>query len=279
MNERKEQTKTILENLIPWLVLAILLVYTYAKFFQHAYLGFRVDSGGQVIVVFNGSTAKPTLMVGDQFIEVNSVRWDDFHSDLRKVIFPIAESGQVVSLLIKRNGHEMSIPWKVTGSNTAEIVDLVFSEGWLAFFFWFAGTITLLNLRPKDQRWYLIIAFNYLTALLLAFGSGVSFYHIWGSAILLRMVVWWCVPVYLHLHWIFPHPFRNLPKTLLWVGYLSALFLAIAEWFQLLPHGLFYIGFLVAFGGSIVLLLAHAIIQPNARHDLRLLLVLSLISF
>ena len=279
MDQRKEHTRSFIENVIPWLVLAVLLVYTYAKLFQHPYLGFRVDSSGQVIFIFDGDQAESTLRVGDKLMQVNSLRWDDFRSDLRKTIFPRAAAGQIVSLLIERNDHEQTIPWKAIGPNTAEIVDLVVSEGWLAFFFWFAGTVTLLNLRPKDERWYLIIAFNYLAALLLAFGSGVSFYHIWGSAILLRIVIWWCMPVYLHLHWIFPRPFRKLPKVLLWLGYLSALLLTIAEWFQLIPRGLFYIGFLLAFGGSMVLLLTHAIFQPETRRDLRLLSVVALVSF
>jgi signal transduction histidine kinase len=278
MNKRKEQTKFIFENAIPWLILAVLLIYTYAKFFQHSYLGFRVDSTGQVIFVFDGGLTEPTLRVGDQLIQVDSMRWDDFRSDLRKVIFPNVQPGQVVSLLIERDGRELTIPWKAAGPNRSEIVDLVVSEGWLAFFFWLVGTLTFLNLRPKDERWYLIIAFNYLTALILAFGSGVSFYHTWGSAILLRSVVWLCLPVYLHLHWAFPYPFRKLPGPLLWAAYSGAVLLAVAEWFQLLPRGLFNIGFLLAFGGSVILLLLHAILQPETRRDLRLLIVISLMA-
>ncbi len=279
MNKRKEQTNFILENAIPWLILAVLLIYTYAKFFQHSYLGFRVDSTGQVIFVFDGDSTEPTLRVGDQLIQIDSMRWNDFKSDLRKIICPRVQPGQVVSLMIERDGREMTIPWESVGPNREEIVDLLVSEGWLAFFFWLAGTVTLLNLRPKDERWYLIIAFNYLIALILAFGSGVSFYHTWGSAILLRSVVWLCLPVFLHLHWVFPYPFRPLPRGLLWAAYSSAAFLAVAEWFQLLPRGLFNLGFLAAFGGSVILLVLHAILQPETRRDLGLLLTIALIAF
>jgi signal transduction histidine kinase len=134
------------------------------------------------------------------------------------------------------------------------------------------------NLRPKDDRWALMIAFNYLTAVFLAAGSGVSFYHIWESAIVLRMAIWFCVPVYLHLHWIFAPTFRTPPKPILWIAYLGAAALAIAEWFRWLPAGLYFYGFLAAFAGSFILLLAHAILRPQTRRDLRLLLWLSVIS-
>ena len=42
----------LLEHSIPWLVLGLLLVYTYAKFFEHPYAGFRADPSGHVMYVF-----------------------------------------------------------------------------------------------------------------------------------------------------------------------------------------------------------------------------------
>jgi signal transduction histidine kinase len=279
MIKLKNQTNTPVEKLVPWLVFMVLLIYTYAKFTQHPYLGFRVDLSGQVIFIFNTTRTESELQVGDRIVQINSIPWQDFRSDLRKMIFPLAERGQVVMLIIERDGYTLTIPWAATGPTMGEISDLAFSEGWLAFFFWLAGTITLLNVRPKDDRWYLFIAFNYLTSLFFVFGSGPSFYHIWESAIFLRMVVWLCLPVYLHLHWIFPQPFQALPRLVPWIIYISAVLLAIAEWFQLLPPGIFYNGFLLAIVGSILLLLIHAITQPETRQDLRLLLIISLISF
>jgi signal transduction histidine kinase len=279
MNKRIEAITTIVEHTLPSLIVAILLIYTYAKFFQHPYLGFRTDSRGSVILIFAYEGAENALQIGDRILQVDSEYWEDYQSDLRRMIFTRTSRGEVVSLLVERDGQQFIIPWISTGPTFNEIIDLVVSEGWLAFFFWIAGTLTLLNLRPKDIRWRLMIAFNYLTSIWLVVGSGVSIYHIWGSAILLRMAVWLCVPVYLHLHWVFPRTLGKLPGAVLWLVYLGAGALAIAEWFQALPLGLYFSGFLLAMAGSLILLFVHAVLQPGTRRDLRLLLVVALVAF
>jgi signal transduction histidine kinase len=278
MDNREKKTAIIPGHLIAAVVLLILLVYTHAKFFEHSYIGFRVDATGAIFFLFDDDQPEPTLELGDRLIQVDSVRWEDYRADLRLPIFRGIEAGQVVTLLIERDGAVMTIPWVATGPNINEILDLVVNEGWLAYFFWLAGTFALVNLRPKDDRWILIIAFNYLTAVFLVAGSGVSFYHIWEAAIVMRMAIWLCVPVYLHLHWIFAPTFRKPPGSLLWIVYSGAAALAAAEWFQWLPHGLYLYGFLAAIAGSLFLLILHAILRPQVRRDLRLLFWLSIIS-
>jgi signal transduction histidine kinase len=181
--------------------------------------------------------------------------------------------------LVERDGQKFLIPWTVRGPNSGEIRDLLISEGWLGFFFWAAGTFASLTLRPKDERWRLFIAFNYLTAAFLALGSGVSFYHIWESAVLLRIVVWFCIPVYLHLHWVFPQPLAYLPKAIIWMSYVGAGLLAIAQWFEVLPPNLYFLGYLLAVFGSIVLLLLHAIKQPETRRELGVLVIVAILAF
>ena len=273
------KTRTSLDYVLPTLVLVFLLIYTYAKFFKHPYTGFRIDSRGNVFLIFVEQELEPALQIGDHLIKVNSQRWEDFHADLRKTIFDDIQPGQVINLLVQRGDSQLLIPWKSAGPNAGEVLDLAISEGWLGLFFWFAGTFALLTLRPKDERWRLFIAFNYLTSIFLTLGSGVSFYHIWESAILLRIVVWFCIPVYLHLHWVFPKPLGHLPAYLIWLGYLSAGILSIAEWLQVLPQSLYFIGFLMAMMGSIILLIVHAIKQPETRSDLKVLFSVILIAF
>lgn len=279
MNKPKESPQFIFDKFLPWVVLAILLLYTYAKFFEHPYIGFRVGPPGDVILIFVERGAQPTLEVGDQIIEIDSVRWEDFRLNLRMNIFEDVRPGQVLSLLIERGRQQISIPWKVPGFNLPEFIDLLISEGWLGFFFWIAGTFAFLALRPRDVRWQLMIAFNYLTAIWLILGSGVSFYHIWESAVFLRVAIWLSIPVYLHLHWVFPSPLGKLPKFVIWLSYIVAGLLAILEWFQLLPRSLYNIGFLLAAGGSFLLLLLHAFLRPESRRDLRLFVIIAFLSF
>ena len=276
MNTIKTTFHFTLERVLPTAVLVVLVLYTYAKFYEHPYVGFRVNSEGTVILIFNEEKNESGLQIGDRLLQVDTVRWDDFRLDLRKELYGDVQPGQVVSLLVERDGREIPIAWRVPASNAEEFRDLLFSEGWLGFSFWIAGTFTLLALRPKDERWYLLVAFNYLTALWLVLGSGVSFYHIWDSAVLFRIMIWLCVPVYLHLHWVFPQPLGRLPGVVVWVVYLLAGSLAFAQLFLALPSNLYTIGFLVAVVGSMVLLVLHRLLQPTTRRDLRFLIAISL---
>jgi signal transduction histidine kinase len=268
----------LLEHSIPWLVLGSLLVYTYAKFFEHPYAGFRADPGGHIMYVFVPQDTEPALEVNDQVMSIGALRWEEFREDYRKRIFENAQPGDVIPLTILHDGRELTIPWEFAGPNQDEINDLLINEGWLAYVFWLCGTVTVLSLRPKDERWRLLIAFNYLTAIWLTAGSGVSMYHIWGSAFLLRMTVWFCMPLYLQLHWLFPRKLTPIPTFVTVGGYVVAGILAIMELFQLLPLNLYLTGFLLAVLGSLLFLIAHFIFQADVRSDLRLLLVVGLIA-
>lgn len=282
MQKIKPQTKSdsinVIEYALPLVVLVILLLFAYAKFSLHPYQGFRLGTDGTVLRIFIEQNEKLFLTQGDQIIKIGSASWKDFQTDLKKPFFEEVRPGHQVNLLVKRNSQEISIPWVFPGPNSKETADLLISEGWLVFVFWLTGTLTLLVLRPKDELWRLMIAFNYLTALWLACGSGLSFYHIWNTAILLRMVIWVCVPVYLHLHWVYPKPIKKLPRVVVWLVYLAAFALAVAEWFQRLPINFYLLGFLISAGGSILLLILHAIFQPETRRDLRLLLLATFLS-
>ncbi len=274
MDKPREPIAHYLEYILPWLVLAILLLYTYIKFLEHPYIGFRINGEGEVYALFVKPTAD--LRVGDRLVRIHSTNWEELHSDLTRPLFGKVEAGQPIDFKIDRNGERFDLTWLAPGFNRAEALDLLISEGWLAFFFWGAGTFTLLTIRPCDRRWRLLIAFNYLTALWLAFGSGPSFYHLWGSAILLRSSIWFCIPVYLRLHWYFPRPLGKLPIPVSAAGYGLASALAVAELFRVLPPRSFYLGFAVAAAGSLLLVSLHAWLQPETRRDLRLLFIIIL---
>ncbi|MDQ2691540.1 MAG: ATP-binding protein [Chloroflexota bacterium] len=260
------------EHVLPWLVLAILLTYTYAKFFRHSY-GFRVEaSSGLVVRVFD-QQPEPTLRVDDRVLQIGSVSWAEFEADLTRPFFEGYRPGDTVPIRIDRGGQEMDISWSYPRSSPGEFQDQLDSEWWIAYIFWLAGVITILLVRPKDDSWVLMSLFNFLTAVWLISGSGLSAYHIWYSAIVLRVAVWLCLPVYLHLHWVFPRPLGRLPRWLLWGVYGAGILFGIAQAFQLLPAELYLLAFLIALGGSLILLLIHAWRQPSIRRDFRLLLL------
>lgn len=267
----------LFEHGLPFSILAILLIFTAAKFLAHPYQGFRLDSNGIVSQIYiEQDPHQPELLLGDQIIQIDNTTWDTFKNDLWKPFFPEFRPGNQVSLLVNRAGQQLTIPWQVPGPNEKEIRDLIFNEGWLGFIFWLAGTIAVLVLRPKDQLWRLIIAFNYLTAIWITMGSGLSFYHIWGAAVFFRMFIWVSVPVYLRLHWLYPQPFKKLPNFVTVGIYVIAIGFAIAELFQPFSRNFYLVGFLMSVGGSFLLLIAHAILQPKTRRDLLIVAFLAL---
>jgi signal transduction histidine kinase len=269
MKTNNEPFSKIVELAIPWLVLAILLTYTYTKFFQHTY-GFSWRSTGIVAGLFVDPNPS-TLQVGDKLIQVGPVQWGDYIFDLRKTFFDGARPGDVIPIRVTRNGQTLTVPWKYPGINWGDFYDQLISEWVVAYFFWIAGLLTVLLLRPKDVRWRLIAAFDFLTAVWLIAGSGNSSFHVWYSALVLRAVIWLCVPVYLHLHWMYPLSLGRLPRWLVIIFYAAFLVIAIAQVFQLFSSSLYMIGFLVAISGSLILLAVHAIRQPETRRDLGLL--------
>ena len=277
MKMRNSSLWLIIEQVVPWLVLAILLTYTYAKFFRHSY-GFRVDpSTARVVWVFD-QQPEPTLRENDRIIQIGSVLWEDFRADLSQPFLAGYEPGDIVPITVERNGEEINILWKYPTFSRGEVLDQLNSEWWIAYVFWLAGVLTVLLVRPKDDSWLLMSLFNFLTAIWLIAGSGLSAYHIWHSAIVLRVAVWLCVPVYLHLHWVFPRPLGKLPSWLVRTAYSIAVLFAIAQALQLLPRSLYLLGFLIAVGGSLILLLIHVWRQPSVRRDFRLPLIVLILA-
>lgn len=252
------------------LVLLVLAWFTYVHFFQVPYAGFDF-SNGQITYVFV-PTSDGSLQVGDQLIQVGDVTWADFAADVWQTFFNDVEPGQTVPIQVQRNGETLLVPWLFPGFTQAEFLSRLYGIWWLCYAFWFAGAFTYLFIRPKDTQWLLLIAFNFLTALWLAVGSGPSHWHTGGSALILKVTIWLCLPVYWHLHWNFPTPLKNLPAALLWIIYALGIGLAFSELFQWLPPHLHLMGFLLAIGGSLVLLVTHVLVQPEQWASIRLLL-------
>lgn len=248
-------------------VLLILTAYTIGILFVAPYPGMYIDpSTGRISALFIDTEL---LHEGDRILQVGSVTWEDYKSDRRVVLFAGLERGDKTEIRAERNAESVSVLWQYPGFSSAEFKSRIFNVWPLAFVFWLAGLTAHLSIRPRDTRRTLFIAANYLTALWLASGS-LSSSHLWESSSLLHASSWLMMPVYLHLHWIFPYPFRSSGKA--WsVLYVIALFGAAGEFFHIIPRGLFQMAFLIAIGGSFLLLIAHYIFQPQERRTIRLL--------
>ncbi|HJQ13929.1 MAG TPA: hypothetical protein VJ830_04200, partial [Anaerolineales bacterium] len=271
MKIQNNSLRLVFEWVVPWLVLAILLTYTYAKFFRHSY-GVRVDAGTGLVVTVFDKQPEPTLRENDRILQIGSMTWEEFQADLTRPFFEGYKPGDIVPIRVERNEEQVNTSWKYPLTSPGEFQDQFESEWWLVYVFWLAGIITVSLVRPKDDSWVLMSLFNFLTAIWLTAGSGLSAYHIWYSAIVLRVAIWLSLPVYLHLHWVFPRPLGRLPRWLVGIVYVIGVLFAILQALQLVPGDLFLLAFLIALGGALLLLLLHWWRQPSIRRDFRLLL-------
>jgi signal transduction histidine kinase len=252
-------------------VFFILLFFTYGLFVRAVYAGFRyTPTNGQILRIFVESSQTPTLQENDRLVRVGDVHWNEFYKDSRADFFEGLKAGDVVDIVVMRNGEELTIPWKISGFNREEFTWRFLNIWWLPYIYWIFGSITLLFMRPRDMLRSLLIAANYLTGLFLMFGS-LSAWHIWESSILMHATAWLVLPVYLHLHWIFPKSLYHLPKWFGPVFYAICILCALAELIQALPKSLYALAFLLAFVGSAVLQIVHFIKRPDHRSDVALL--------
>lgn len=252
------------------LTLAVLIFFSYGYFRQVPYAGFNFNRG-RIHAVYVTAAPGAELYVGDELVQIGSVPRTDFAADLRQTLFDGVEPGQVVDILVQRNGKVLSVAWLFPGFNRPQFLARLFSAWWLPYPFWILAVVTVLFLRPRDSRRRLLVAFNLLTAVWLAAGSGPSGWHVWSSATVLRAAIWFSLPVYWHLHWLWPEPLRPLPAVVPYLAYLGGGTLAALAWFQRLPQDTYLIGFILAVGGSLALLIAHAAWRPAQRRQLRLL--------
>ena len=262
-----------IELLLPWVILAALASFTYANFFQSPYPGFEFESDGRISVRYETANPENLLRVGDQIVRIGPVTWEQFESDMRQKFFPGAITGDIVPVQIVREGRSRSIDWIYPGPTGDQINDRLRGVWWLSFVFWFAGSATLFFIRPKDTRWKLLIAFNYLTGIGLASGGILSHWHIGQSAVILRSAVWLALPFYLHFHWNFPRKLGIVPTYIWGAIYSGAGLLAFAEWFQVFNDGLFYLGFAIAVVGSAFLLILQLFIQRGFRQEVLVLFI------
>lgn len=270
MTEVNRQLDDMLGQGLVVLALAILIFFSYAYFTQVPYAGFNFNRG-RIHAVYVTAAPGAGLHVGDELVQVGSIPWTRFAADLRQTLFDGVEPNQVVPILVRRDAELVSVPWLFPGFNRRQFLARLFSAWWLPYVFWTFAAVTALFVRPKDGRWRLLLAFNLLTAIWLAAGSGPSGWHVWNSAIVLRAAIWLSLPVYWHLHWLFPDPLRPLPGAAPVLAYLGGGTLAVLEWFQGLPQNAYLTGFILALAGSLTLLIAHAIFRPEQRRHLALL--------
>ncbi|MCH7663651.1 MAG: GAF domain-containing protein, partial [Chloroflexi bacterium] len=276
----KPSFRTLIEPSLPWVFLLVLLGYTFSYFSRVPYAGFSFTGANSVIyLIYTPPGQDASLQVGDKLIKVGDIDMEDFRRNHYQTLFENVQPEGIVPIIVQRGVDKLTVQWTFPGFNRNEFNQRVISQWWLPYTFWFVGTVTFLLVRPKDEHWWLLVAFNYLTALWLAAGSGPSASHIFGSQLVFRAAVWLSVPVLLHLHWVFPSPLKQLRPFVWRVLYLIAIAFVIGEVLLLFPRTVYQLVFLLAMATSVLFLLLHYWIKKEERVNIRLIILAATIAF
>ncbi len=260
-----------LEILGALFVLAIMLFYTFMLYFSLPYVGFRFYSNGLIGKIYLSQAN--SLQTGDIILKVGAKSWSDYRS--RQSRFPLIgyQAGQTARFSILRDGENMQVDWAFPGPTPLEIRQRAYIFVWLLvpYIFWLTGVYTLLTVRPRDERYKLLVAFNFTIAIwtITGFQSDWAFY---GSSIVFHASLWLFLPISWQLHWVLPKSLKPLNRWV-WISfYLAAAVAAVIDNLRVLQIPTFQIPLGLALLGSITILALHLLLQPESRRQVMILL-------
>jgi HD-GYP domain-containing protein (c-di-GMP phosphodiesterase class II) len=265
MSMRLERLRWLdgLLGLVSTLALAFCLFYTYAGTFLIPYSGINYDADW-IVTSLDACDLQQEwcranqnqIQIGDQLTAIGPLTHEAHEDNQLLVPFDGYTAGASVPITRHRGGVTQATTWRMPTISTATLASRL-SVMLIFLPFWLAGTTVLLFLRPRDLRWRLLVAFNYITAIWWVVGAQ-STYYVAASALLLNATTWILTPIYLHLHLTLPAPILSrLTRYLMRPMYVIAAILAMLELFQLLPPSAYNVGLLLAVLGSLSLLVFH----------------------
>ncbi len=165
------------------------------------------------------------LFVGDRLLSIGGIRYEDYLRDRLLTPFSGIDKDGKIPVELIRDGKLMSFRARVRlprANNLAKFGTDITPVVFLPLVLWLMGTIAVLFLRPRDQRWLILVVFSYVSAIW--FGAGqIAAYHAGGSSIVFHAVVWWFLPLSIHLHLILPSSLLSVRRRWVVLGSLYAI--------------------------------------------------------
>src|SRR3954454_24962079 len=188
-----------------FLVLASLLVLLPCLYYPYASLspdlGFNASPADWKVVSTDPCNHRPEscLETGDEILSIEGVDFYHFSHDRWMSIAKLFGDDGIGRVRLARNGQPMTLDIKVRAShvNLWQALLLIVAP----LIFWLMGTVIVIFLRPRDERWLILVLFAYVTAVWIAAGSGQ---RTGGSPVVFHAVIWFFLPLPFHLHTILP---------------------------------------------------------------------------
>ncbi len=219
--------------LVCLLVLLPCLYYPYAGVYPN--YGFTLSLVDWKVVTSNPCEGPPAtcLEVGDQLLSVEGVGLQQFVHDRSLSIPNLFGSDGVARIQLIRDGKLQTHDIRVRAKRLR--LDDVAVRVVTPLIFWLMGTVAVIFLRPRDERWLILVLFSYDAALWIA--SGLA-QRMGGAAHVFHAAIWFFLPLSFHLHTILPNELfaRRVRRGLLAGLYGMAGTLALLDAFLLLQR-------------------------------------------
>ncbi len=194
------------KNDLPWVVLSLLILAPclYYPYVNITYApGFATDGAWTIISISSCLPIEaPCLMRGDKVLSMGDLTPEQFLRDRSIDLLDSVRPDGRIQVKVLRSGREMDmvVPFWGEEGQQREIPPAML----LPVMFWLMGTVAFLFLRPRDERWLVLVLFSYVTALWFAAGmaSGLRTGY---SSVLFHLLVWSFLPLSLHLYLILPN--------------------------------------------------------------------------
>src|SRR6185369_12781010 len=167
------------------------------------------------------------LQSNDQVIKVGDITYNNFRKDRNLSIFKEFETHGSVPVEIQRNGTPMTILVR-SAPPPAHLINRLPLTVLLPFTFWLMGTLVILFLRPRDERWQVLVLFSYVNALWISSGMA-SEIRVAGSGLVFHAVIWMFLPLSFHLHLILPNSLTEKRFRIVVPLYLISIALAVLD--------------------------------------------------
>ncbi len=244
-------------------LLALLPCLTYPYRSLVPQLPFELGPDWQVLVVTPCAAGTPCLEVGDRVLAIDEVSYGDYTRDRFAEPFRGLQDRGHGQLRVLRRGELVTVAVEAL----PVLPSLLRVEALIAlvpFVFWLAGTTAIIFLRPRDERWIVLVLFFYVTAIW--FASGLASWRQASASVVFHLFIWLFLPLAVHLHLILPNALLGRSRWgVLTPLYVVSLALALLDRNQRLgaAQQLFALSFMAGVVLSVGLLVAR-LFRPAA---------------
>lgn len=165
--------------------------------------GFTLSSADWKVISAEPCPESPDgcLQLEDRILSIGGIDLEEYNHDRTIGLFDGADANQVAHVRLIRDGREMAINLRLH-RNPTNVADLLLFT-LFPLIFWLMGTIAVIFLRPRDERWLVLVLFSYVTALWIASGWASSI-RAGGAGVVFHLFIWLFLPLSIHLHAILP---------------------------------------------------------------------------